>query len=159
MEIEEQLGVSRKVMADWQQNGLVSVQVKRARWYPLWELLGWMRQRAVQRQAKSSNEWALLRAEFDAKERKLKFETRAGVVIDRDAHEAAMETMAVQIRASLLSMIPALVQKLTGKPPAEMRRELERNIRWQLEQMADGRVVLSASLLRDVDAAVKRAAR
>lgn len=155
-ELEAETGIPRKTLREWDQDGLKAVYRQRRKYYPVYDLVRFLADRLANR---TNNKLATLNErikEAKATRDEMELEKAVGSLIDRAEHEDQMEAMAIQIRASLLAMIPGLSQALAGKTPDQVRSELERSILWQLEQMASGRVALSAQQLAAVAAAVKR---
>ena len=124
--------VNRKVLRQWEDDGLESVKIKNAKHYPVVRLIKFVLDRSLKwRSTKSENitEWAEKEAEYKAKERELKYKERAGNFLPADEVKKVWCAEINSVRKRLLAIPRAMATRLLG---VKKRHDIEKVVREEI---------------------------
>lgn len=157
----------KKSLARWEARGLKSNREGGRKFFPVFELVGFIWQRYIKTGTQGGSpdgpdhltKATIEGREIDTELKKFRLDRESGRVIDRSEHVEICMQMVLEVKAALFGLASSAAPLLAGKSAAQTRKILEGKFRWVCEEMARGRVPIPPGTDDAIAKAIKKRRR
>lgn len=155
--VVSEIGIPRKTLREWESDGLKFTRVKRAKYYPVLDLIRFMADRLAGRNNNKLDEIRERASGLRADLMEMEKLEKLGNLIDRREAEAQMIQLLLETRAALMSLPGALAARLEHQPAPVIRSTLKAELTWLCNEMQSANVPLPEAVVEQVDALIEAA--
>lgn len=145
--IQEKI-TSRKILRDWEREGLESETIGRKKYYPLWLFIKFLfdRRNSQSSENEEYRKWAAEDKRQSALARKLKNDETNGLLIDRKESDQKFVELVLHVITSMETAFGGLAPQLVNKNVNQVRKEIEKRIDWLCQEMQQNRTPVPSKL-------------
>jgi len=134
---------SRKILGEWENQGLDSKKHDRRKYYPLFPFVRFLFNRnkdtGSNKEVEELRKWQAKDKKASALERERKYNEKMGKLIDREEADQKFIQLIMHIMAGLETTFGGLAPQLVNKSVPEIRKLLEKRIDWLCREMQNDR--------------------